>query len=217
MNLVVFAGPNGSGKSTIVNEFLSVCPLWYICPDNYAKNYDHIASTKDRYILAMQEAEKDRNTALESGDSFAMETVFSTKGKLEFIQRAIGFGYTVEVFFVTTSDPKINIRRVAKRREQGGHDVPEDKIKDRFNKNMNFLHQIIQIAHVVTVVDNSVDESTPIYVFKKEYDQAYFLNTDICHEWCQHFIVEPLKATPFWEMLKINHLNSKETVDFLQS
>lgn len=51
----------------------------------------------------------------------AFETVFSTDEKVDFLRRASADGYFSRVFFVGTSDPRINASRVAGRVMQGGH------------------------------------------------------------------------------------------------
>jgi predicted ABC-type ATPase len=42
-------------------------------------------------------------------------------------------GFEVGLVFVTTSDPKINVKRVANRVELGGHSVKLDKIRSRYH------------------------------------------------------------------------------------
>jgi predicted ABC-type ATPase len=61
------------------------------------------------------------------------------------------------VFFIGTSDPTINAKRVAARVMQGGHDVPISKIVSRYGRSIANLSAAIQIADRVYIYDNSID------------------------------------------------------------
>lgn len=43
---------------------------------------------------------------------------------------------TIKCVFVLTADPELNVYRVATRVSKGGHDVPTDKIIDRYSKSL---------------------------------------------------------------------------------
>lgn len=95
-----------------------------------------------------------------------------------------------EVIFITTSDPEINVARVAQRVSKGGHDVPREKIISRYYKSMRFLPQIIEVADIVKVYDNS-GEHPLIVFFKKADGSAVLLNKEIRPRWvddCIHSI-----------------------------
>lgn len=78
-------------------------------------------------------------------------------------------GYKVYLYFVSTESPDINKFRVKARTEQGGHDVPEDKIEKRYYRSMNLLYEASQIAYQISFFDNSVDgeESVLFAHFKR--------------------------------------------------
>jgi predicted ABC-type ATPase len=62
-------------------------------------------------------------------------------------------GFLVTLVFVTTSNPAINIGRVAARVRAGGHDVPRDKIADRYERAMGFLPRAVEEADRAFVFD----------------------------------------------------------------
>lgn len=156
--LFVFAGPNGSGKSTIVKNAVESeqCPAKFICPDNLVSSED--MDNPEAYLKAMQKAEAIRFLEIAQGNSFSFETVLSTKSKLDFIRYAKFNGYYVHVIYVTTENPEINIKRVKKRVEQGGHDVPEDKILSRYEKSMELMFDVICESDAADIYDNSGDK-----------------------------------------------------------
>jgi hypothetical protein len=87
--------------------------------------------------------------------SFAFETVMSHPSKLIQLQQAKAVGYMVEVYYVSTIDPRYNILRVADRVNAGGHDVPPNKVVERYYRSLSLLPLAIEIADRVTLVDNT--------------------------------------------------------------
>jgi predicted ABC-type ATPase len=83
--------------------------------------------------------------------------VLSTPGKIDFLARAKQRGYFLRVFFVGTSDPRINAARVAGRVMEGGHTVPIEKILSRYVRSIANLSAAVRLANRVYVYDNSVD------------------------------------------------------------
>lgn len=179
--LIVFAGPNGSGKSTLV-KILNNPDMPYICPDNYVRENlkkfpgvkISIEQLRDLYTLAKKQAELDRLILLDNEITFAFETVFSNPDKLKFIELARSRGYIIQIVFITTNDPKINIKRVKKRYDSGGHYVEEEAVIRRYANAMNQLPQIIKAADQALLFDNSEEEGTPKLVMEKENESLTF-------------------------------------------
>jgi predicted ABC-type ATPase len=149
--LIVVAGPNGSGKSTITKD-LEQRPGF---PDLYI-NADEIKKDENLTdIEAWEKAEQQRIDALNNRESFAFETVFSHPGKIDLMQRAKDAGYWVRLYFVCTQDPDINVQRVRERYNTGGHDVPEDKIRSRYERSMQILNKTLSVVNEAFIFNNS--------------------------------------------------------------
>jgi predicted ABC-type ATPase len=160
-------GKNGSGKTTLTRGL----PVFgtYINADDLKKNY----GLTD--LEAARQAEALRNNLLESGADFSFETVLSTDRNLLLLERAKARGYEVQCVYVLTCDENINVARVRARRAAGGHDVPEDKIRTRYNRALALLPRLISLCDRILVYDNS---EKPALIFQK--DNAYsefFTNT----------------------------------------
>lgn len=193
--LVIIAGPNGSGKSTLITEVCSSphFPQYYFSPDEIVKGlkYTQISDLTERYIAAMTDADKIRHEVVELGLPLAFESVFSTPQKLEFVHYAKKCGYFVELIYITTNNPAINIARVAQRVASGGHGVPENKIIQRYSRSMELLPEVVKIADAVKVYDNSGD-SPFIVFFKRPSGEIVLLNKEKRHGWVERYLIRPL-------------------------
>jgi predicted ABC-type ATPase len=58
---------------------------------------------------------------------------------------------------VSTESPEINKYRVQVRTQQGGHNVPADKIEQRYFRSLDLLFEAAQLAYQVYFFDNSRD------------------------------------------------------------
>ena len=96
-----------------------------------------------------------RERLLEMGISFSFETVMSHPNKVAFIEKARQCGYRVYLYFVSTQSVEINIGRVHTRVLEGGHDVPEDKVRKRYVLSMANLYGAVKQTNRAYIFDNS--------------------------------------------------------------
>jgi predicted ABC-type ATPase len=159
--LLVIAGPNGAGKTTVTVKLRA--EKWsdeveYLNPDDIARDRFGDWNSPQASLDAARWTSERRERLLAARAGIAFETVFSANDKLDFVARAKAAGYFVRVFFVGTSDPRINAARVANRVIQGGHTVPIDKIVSRYAKSLANLAPAIRIADRVYIYDNSIED-----------------------------------------------------------
>lgn len=168
--VVVFAGPNGSGKST-VTELLKP-PMDYINADEIKKYL------KCSDLEAAQLAEKQREDHIKQMSEFCFETVLSTERNIKLLEKAKEKGYFIRCYYILTADPAINIWRVKSRVESGGHDVPEEKIIQRYDRALELIKELVKICDICHIYDNSGNK--PFRIFKKRKEQIYY---DECTDW----------------------------------
>ena len=160
----MLAGPNGAGKSTVyqtrVAPSLSVP---FINADDIQRTELKTRDVNAAYEAA-QIASARRDDFLKSKRSYATETVFSHESKLNLIRQAKEIGYRVMLFHVGVASPELAIARVAERVKEGGHDVPPEKIRDRYDRNGPLIRQAAHIADKALVFDNSALNKPPSHI-----------------------------------------------------
>ena len=148
--ILVFAGPNGSGKSTITKG-IPICGI-YVNADEIKR----ISGCTD--LEAAQEAEQIRQLLIKAQKDFTFETVLSTDRNLDLLRQAKEQGYEIQAVFVLTNDPCINVKRIKSRVKAGGHDVPEEKVLNRYGRSLQNLSRLVRIADHTRIIDNTEDK-----------------------------------------------------------
>ena len=154
--VIVFAGPNGSGKSTITK--LAKTGGIYINADDI-KRANHCSD-----IEAAQIAEGLREQCVEDGQDFTFETVLSTRRNLNLLIKAKEKGFFIRCFYVLTDNANVNVARVHVREKQGGHGVPDDKIRTRYERCLKLIPELISVCDVIHIYDNTQE---PSRIFKR--------------------------------------------------
>lgn len=87
---------------------------------------------------------------------FAIETTLATKSYLEFIQRAHERGYKVTLIFFWLNSVELAIERVRARVASGGHNIPEETIRRRYESGKKNLADLyLHVCDEWLVIDNS--------------------------------------------------------------
>ncbi|HEY9723033.1 MAG TPA: hypothetical protein V6D47_13570 [Oscillatoriaceae cyanobacterium] len=111
----------------------------------------------DSYLAAVL-ADFIRTKLLEARATFSFETVMSNRDKIELLSKARSLGYRAYLYFVATEDPEINIGRIAYRVSQGGHPVPEGKVRSRYARSLDLLLEAIRNTDRAYIFDNTSEE-----------------------------------------------------------
>jgi len=152
LHLVV--GPNGAGKTTFFERVLSpITRLPLINADLIARGR-WPGNEEEHGHEAAALAEQARDHAISQGMSFVAETVFPHPAKLELIERARRAGYQVTVHVIAVPQ-EVSVARVRLRKAQGGHSVPEMKVRERYRRLWKLVDAAIATADEARVYDNS--------------------------------------------------------------
>jgi predicted ABC-type ATPase len=160
--LLFLAGPNGAGKSTFFRDYLQELNLPFINADEMARRLrgsSMLPKPEDVDRIAFEMTERLRLSLLAGRQSFCTETVFSDPqgAKLDFLKQARASGYWVCLVFIGLSDSQLSRARVMQRVAGGGHDVPDDKLLQRFPRTLTNLRSAISAVDEAYLFDNSSD------------------------------------------------------------
>ncbi len=153
--IIVIAGPNGAGKTTFARAYLPfepACPI-FVNADLIAAgvsplNPEAAAFRAGRLMLE----EIDRHAR--QGSSFAFETTLAGLSYVRKIRRWRSEGYAVKLIYLPLATPEEALRRVEQRVRQGGHRIPEDVVRRRFDRSVaNFQHVYRDLVNSWVVVD----------------------------------------------------------------
>ena len=158
--IVIIAGPNGAGKTTFARAFL---PQEAQCP--HFINADLIAAGLSPFapeaaaIKAGRLMLEELAACAARRESFAFETTLAGLGYLRHIRAWKASGYHVSLFFLGLPSVDLAIARVAERVRQGGHDIPEDVIRRRFEAGRrNFERHYRAAVDAWALYDNAGEE-----------------------------------------------------------
>lgn len=168
--LRLVAGPNGSGKTSLTRWLVAEYRIalgHYINPDDIAAELaGEIADPMERALAAQKVGKMVRETCLEARANLTYESVMSHSSHLEFIRRAKTSGFRTYLYYIGVCSPEICVERVRMRNETGGHDVPEDKIRGRYDRSLAHLAKACRSVDRAFIFDNSGDR----HLFLAEVD-----------------------------------------------
>ncbi len=141
--VVILAGPNGAGKSTLSLALFGQPgqKIHYVNADTIARglsayNVESMAVEAAKVMLEHIHELAERRL------SFAFETTLSTRSFVPWLKKIQLQGYEVGVVFLWLSRPELAIDRVHHRKETGGHFVPDDTVRRRYERGWQNFHQL---------------------------------------------------------------------------
>lgn len=121
---------------------------------------------------------------------FSYETVLSHSSKVDYLKNAKECGWQVYLYFVSTADSCINCGRVEGRVLAGGHDVPPEKIKNRYIRSHENLLAALQHCKRAYLFDNSTRQMELI-AEKKPDNSLTLLNKEI-PAWLDEYVLSKI-------------------------
>ncbi|MGZ5441035.1 MAG: AAA family ATPase [Thermoanaerobaculia bacterium] len=155
--LFVLAGVNGAGKSSVGGAILRRRELNYFNPDEAAVRIRDVlgCSVDEANIHAWNEGKRLLEKALRERAHHAFETTLGGKTIPRLLGTAAEAGFEVRMWFVGLATVEQHIARVQARVARGGHDIPETRIRARWESSRRNLVVLMPWLTALRVFDNS--------------------------------------------------------------
>lgn len=158
--IVVAAGTNGAGKSSIVQPYVERNGFSYFNPDQFTRELVRQGMPdRDANSRAWQHGRDQLRRAVDEAKPFAFETTLGGHSIAFELMRALAFGRAVTIFYVGLASVELHLARVAARVARGGHDVPADTIRKRYDSSRTNLLAFLGTQAWIRVWDNSAESA----------------------------------------------------------
>jgi predicted ABC-type ATPase len=156
-DVIVLSGPNGAGKTTasrtVLAEALRLAT--FVNADVIAQGLSGFAP-QEVAVEASRIALTRLEDLAEQGVDFAFETTLAARTYANRLRTWQSAGYSVTLIYFWLANPDLAVVRVAGRVRQGGHDVPESTIRQRYARGLrNLFNLYLPMADRWHVYDNS--------------------------------------------------------------
>lgn len=134
---ILVGGANGAGKTTFARQYL---PLLY--PSIQFLNADEIqqeGSTPLSSVAAGKELLRRLHAAEFANVSFAVETTLASRMYLPHVRRWNLAGFETILHFIEVPTADFAVDRVRERVKQGGHAIPEEAVRRRFDRGIELF------------------------------------------------------------------------------
>ena len=162
--LFIIGGANGSGKTTLAREILGSSVIEYLGADAIAAALNK-QNPEKAAIAAARHFSRKLGESIEKDESLIVESTLSGISLKKFLLRAKEKGFRVSIYFVYLDSAELCIRRIASRVALGGHHVPPEDVRRRFERsNKNFWNVYKELADEWNLFLNAGDDFQQIAV-----------------------------------------------------
>lgn len=148
--LIFVCGCNGAGKSTLTYATLSRGKdYFFIDPDRIAKEKNLTP------IEAGREVSVQVKNLIAKRHSFIKESTLTSRFDFSVADKARVVGFTTSLIYVGLQSADLAVSRVQSRFMAGGHSVPDDDIRRRYERSIANLAKAIAVFNAVIIYDNS--------------------------------------------------------------
>ncbi|MEF9977589.1 MAG: hypothetical protein RR969_05365 [Thermomonas sp.] len=163
--ILVLAGVNGAGKSSIGGDMLRQAGINWFNPDTFTRELVEATGSPlaDANAAAWQEGVRRLDAAIAHGEDYAFETTLGGNTIAARLRDASA-SHELLMWFCGLDSPERHMARVRLRVSQGGHDIPEAKIRERYRTSIANLVALLPRLSRLRVYDNSRDAEpgTPV-------------------------------------------------------
>ena len=154
----VLAGVNGAGKSSIGESEFRSEGLSVFNPDTIAQKIRDLHPDISLTLAnahAWQIGKSLLEQTIAGGQDYRFETTLGGRTIAQLLEKAARSGHRLQVWFCGLASADLHIRRVRSRVAHGGHDIPVEKIRERWNRSRENLIRLLPLIDHLRVYDNS--------------------------------------------------------------
>jgi predicted ABC-type ATPase len=156
----VLAGTNGAGKSSIGGAMLRAKKAEYFNPDEAAVRIrlaNPGITVEAANGVAWNEGRRLLERAIAERLDFAFETTLGGDTMTRLLEEAGSRGIEVRIWYAALSSPELHLARVRARVGKGGHDIPEEAIRRRYDDSRRNLIRLLPKLAELRLYDNSAE------------------------------------------------------------
>ena len=177
-NVVIVGGPNGSGKSTaapaLLRDYLGITQ--FVNADVIAQGLSAFGSENVALQAGRIMLDRLKELAARKVD-FAFETTLASRSFAPWLVELKRSGYQTHLLFLWLPSAEMAIARVASRVQRGGHHVPEDVVRRRYNAGLkNFFSLYRPVVDAWRLFDNSEREGYELIAHESSGESLHVEN-----------------------------------------
>lgn len=160
--ILVLAGTNGAGKSSVGGEALRRSGADYFNPDEITRQLLAANSglpEAEANALAWADGKRRLELAIATRSTFALETTVGGRTIAMLLHRACDAGVPVRVWYCALASVELHLARVRARVKKGGHDIPAEKVRQRYDDSREHLVDLLPRLAELYVYDNSAEST----------------------------------------------------------
>lgn len=154
------AGVNGAGKSSIGESEFNRQGSPVFNPDTIAQKIRTLHPDIPLTLAnahAWQIGKSLLEQAIAEGRDYRFETTLGGNTIARLLEQAARGGHRLHLWFCGLASPELHLKRVRSRVAHGGHDIPEEKIRERWNGSRENLIRLLPLIDHLRVYDNSAE------------------------------------------------------------
>jgi len=158
--IAVLAGVNGAGKSSVAGGFLQKEGDTFFNPDTVAQQIRNLHPDIPLTMAnahAWQIGKSLLEQAIAGERDYRFETTLGGRTIAQLLEKAARSGHRLRIWFCGLASADLHLQRVQSRVAHGGHDIPADKIRERWNRSRENLIRLLPLIDHLRVYDNSAE------------------------------------------------------------
>jgi predicted ABC-type ATPase len=183
--MIVVGGVNGAGKSTLIKSSAKQHSISNVInPDEKLKEYKK-AHPNDGELKAWRSIVEEIDSNLSAKKDMVLESTLTGKKVINRMKTAQEKGYRVELNYVVLDNVDRHIERVASRVKKGGHHIPEEDIRRRYDRSIGNLKEASKYADNIKIFDNTEQRTA---ICEIENDKITYKSDDIKNKDIANFL-----------------------------